>query len=98
MRRRAAAGPRRPEFEWDENNEQRLLDLHDVTAFEAEQCFSNRHDARRKRGDLVLLGTTDSGRWLHILYEQKPSGVVRVYHARDMNDKEKHIYRRRCLR
>lgn len=93
---RAAAAPRRPEFEWDEANEQRLLDLHDVSALEAEQCFANRHDARRKGADLVLLGTTDSGRWLHILYAQQPGGVVRVYHARDMNDREKRIYRRRC--
>ena len=98
MRDRAAAGPRRPEFEWDEANEQRLLDLHDVSALEAEQCFANRHDARRKGADLVLLGTTDSGRWLHIVYAQKPDGVVRVYHARDMSDSEKRIYRRRCLR
>jgi uncharacterized DUF497 family protein len=98
MAHRTAAGPRRPEFEWNEANEERLLDLHNVSVSEAEQCFANLHDARRKGADLVLLGTTESGRWLHIVYEQKPDGVVRVYHARDMNDSEKRIYRRRCLR
>lgn len=88
----------RPEFEWDEANEQRLLELHDVSALEAEQCFANRHDARRNGEDLVLLGCTDSGRRLHIVYEQKARGAVRVYHARDMNSKEHRIYRRQCLR
>jgi hypothetical protein len=55
---------------------------------------ANTHDARRVGADLVLLGSTDAGRWLDILYEQKPGGVVRVYHAREMNSKERRIYRR----
>ena len=37
-----------PEFEWDENNEQKLLDRHDVSALEAEQCFANAHTKGRK--------------------------------------------------
>jgi predicted DNA binding CopG/RHH family protein/uncharacterized DUF497 family protein len=91
MAHRTGAGPRRPEFEWNEANEERLLDLHNVSVSEAEQCFANLHDARRKEADLVLLGTTDFGRWLHSVYEQKHDGVVRVYHARHERQREAHL-------
>jgi uncharacterized DUF497 family protein len=30
---------------------------------------------------------------LFLVYEQKPEGIVRVYSARDMTDKEKRTYR-----
>lgn len=88
----------RPQFEWNEANEKHLLERHDVSALEAEQCFANPHDARRDGLDLVLLGTTDVGRRLHIRYQQKQAGLVRVFHARDMNSRELRIYTRRCLR
>lgn len=61
---------------------------------EAEQCFSNAHDARREGDDMVLLGKTDSDRMLLLVYEQKSNGVVRVYSARNMNEREKRTYRR----
>ena len=82
-----------PEFEWDEHNEEKLLDRHGVSAFEAEQCFANPH-ARRRVGDaLVMLGKTDRDRMLLLVYEQMSNGVVRVYSAREMNDKERRTYR-----
>jgi uncharacterized DUF497 family protein len=89
-------GPRtvRPEFEWDEHNEDKLLRNHHVLALEAEQCFANRHSKRRCGDDLLMLGVTDSGRMLFVVYEQKPNGVVRVYSAREMTDKERRVYRR----
>jgi uncharacterized DUF497 family protein len=31
---------------------------------------------------------------LFLVHEQKPDGVVRVYSAREMNDKERRTYRR----
>lgn len=83
-----------PEFEWDENNEDKLLARHDVTAAEAEECFANPHGRRRTGADFLLLGVTDGGRMLVLVYEQEGSGVVRVYSARDMTDGEKRIYRR----
>ncbi|HUZ68276.1 MAG TPA: BrnT family toxin [Candidatus Saccharimonadales bacterium] len=83
-----------PEFEWDENNEDKLLLRHNVSALEAEQCFANPHTRRRDGDDLLLLGVTDHGRMLFLVYEQKPDGVVRVYSAREMNDKERRTYRR----
>lgn len=83
-----------PEFEWDEHNEDKLLDRHGVTAAEAEQCFRNPNDARRFKKDLLLLGKTDGDRMLLLVYQQKPNGVVRVYSAREMNERERQNYRR----
>lgn len=89
-------GPRRslPEFEWDEHNEDKLLRRHNVSASEAEQCFANSHTRRRQGVDLLMLGVTDDGRMLKLVYQQKPNGIVRVYSAREMTDKERRTYRR----
>lgn len=84
----------RPEFEWDEHNEDKLLERHGVSAAEAEQCFANRHTSRRHRDALVMLGRTDAGRMLLLIYEQKPGGVVRVYSAREMTEAERRTHRR----
>ncbi len=82
-----------PEFEWDEHNEDKLLERHNVSALEAEQCFANPNTRRRHGDALLLLGVTDDGRMLFLVYEQKPNGVVRVYSAREMTDKERRAYR-----
>jgi uncharacterized DUF497 family protein len=34
-------------FEWDENNEPKLLERHNVTRNEAEACFYNRHRIKK---------------------------------------------------
>ena len=83
-----------PEFEWDEHNEVKLLERHNVSALEAEQCFGNRHSKRRQGDDLLLLGRTDVGRMLFLVYEQKPDGMVRVYSGREMTEGERRVYRR----
>lgn len=83
-----------PEFEWDEDNEEKLLDRHGVTATEAEDCFGNANDRRRVGDVYLLLGVTDSGRMLFLVYQQKSGGVVRVFSARDMTDSERQTYRR----
>jgi uncharacterized DUF497 family protein len=82
-----------PEFEWDEHNEEKLLLRHNVSALEAEQCFANPHTKRRKGDDLLMLGITDDGRMLFLVYEQKPDGVVRVYSGREMTNRERRTYR-----
>jgi uncharacterized DUF497 family protein len=87
-------GSRLPEFEWDEHNEEKLLERHNVSALEAEQCFANPNTRRRNGDALLLLGVTDGGRMLFLVYEQKSNGVVRVYSAREMTDKERRTYRR----
>ena len=83
-----------PEFEWDEFNEQKLLDRHDVSVLEVEQCFRNPSSARRHGDALLMLGKTDGDRMLLLVYEQKPGGVIRVYSAREMTEGERQTYRR----
>jgi uncharacterized DUF497 family protein len=83
-----------PEFEWDENNEEKLLKRHNVSAYEAEQCFTNPHTKRRSGGALLMLGKTDGDRMLLLAYQQKANGIVRVYSAREMTEKERRTYRR----
>jgi len=89
-----SGGHGRPEFEWDENNEDKLLERHNVSALEAEQCFANSNTRRRNGDALLLFGVTDGGRMLFLVYEQKANGVVRVYSAREMTDNERRTYRR----
>jgi uncharacterized DUF497 family protein len=83
----------RPQFEWDEHNEGKLLERHGVSAEEAEQCFANRHTRKRSARALLMLGVTDAGRMLFLVYEQKRRGIVRVYSAREMTDPERRLYR-----
>jgi uncharacterized DUF497 family protein len=72
-----------------------LLFRHDVSALEAEQCFTNPHTTRKAgRGAYVLLGRTDEGRMLLLVYQQKRGGVVRVYSGREMRKNERRAYRR----
>ena len=83
-----------PEFEWDEHNEGKLLLNHNVSALEAELCFGNPNTRRRVGDDMLMLGITDRGRMLLLVYKQKANGVVRVYSAREMTDHERRTYRR----
>jgi len=89
-------GGLRPEFEWNEHNEDKLLRNHNVSATEAEQCFANRHSRRRHGDGLLMLGITDGGRMLFLVYEQKADGVVHVYSAREMTDRERRTYRQQA--
>lgn len=41
-----------------------------------------------------MLGVTDGGRMLFLVYEQKPTGVVRVYSAREITENERRTYGR----
>jgi uncharacterized DUF497 family protein len=93
---RRRGGRRRPlpEFEWDEHNEEKLLRRHNVSALEAEQSFANPHTRRRVEDAMLMLGVTDSGRMLFLAYQQKTGGLVRVYTAREMTDRERRTYRR----
>lgn len=83
-----------PEFEWDEANEQKLLDRHDVTVREVEECFANPHTKKRDGDAMLMLGMTDDGRMLFLVYERKAGGVVRVYSARNQTARERAAYPR----
>jgi uncharacterized DUF497 family protein len=72
---------------------------------EIEEVLRNRPKFRFvKKGDrkgedvylaLLALGQTDSGRYLAVLFIQKPSAQVLILSARDMADKERKMYVRK---
>jgi uncharacterized DUF497 family protein len=86
----------RPEFDWNEANEDKLLLRHDVTAEEAEQCFDHPRSIRRKGDVYLMLGRTDGDRLLFLVFERTPTGKVRVFSARDMRTAERRKYRQLC--
>lgn len=74
-----------PEFEWDEENEEKVLS-HGVRPEEVEQCFFNRHLRKRKPKSIdrwYLFGRTDGGRALFVVY-QKRGEIVRPITAYDL--------------
>ena len=83
-----------PEFEWDDGNEEHLLDSHGVTAYEAESCFANPHTKKRSGDRFILLGKTDEDRMLFLVYLLRPDGRVRVISGREMEPEERRAYRR----
>jgi uncharacterized protein len=88
------------EFSWDEGNETKSLQKHDVTIEEAEQIFLNR-DCLAPLGIQVApkpneprfgaLGMTLLGRRLAVSFTVR-SGKIRVISARTMSKKERRMY------
>lgn len=87
-------------FEWDQGNERKSVEKHDVSQGEAEQVFFNEpllviSDAKHSRDELRIhaLGRTDEGRSLHITFTLRQDETkIRVISARDMSRKERSIY------
>lgn len=87
-------------FDWDEGNERKSVDKHDVSQAEAEQVFFNdplltvpdiMHSASERR--IHALGRTDDGRLLHITFTLRQNDTkLRVISARDMSRKERNHY------
>ncbi len=67
------------EFEYDEANDK--LAEHDVALDEAIQCFFNDYTVlrnKRFKDRWQLLGRTDGGRKLKIIFQLKPKKIVRI--------------------
>lgn len=67
------------DFEYDEEADH--LGEHGVTFGEATECFYNEHQIRRNkryRDRWQLVGRTDSGRKLKLIFALKPRRVVRI--------------------
>jgi uncharacterized DUF497 family protein len=67
------------EFEYDEEND-KLAD-HGVTFEEVVQCFFNDFTVRRNKrfkDRWQLIGRTDGGRQLKIIFQLKPERIVRI--------------------
>jgi len=82
-------------FQWtDENIEH--ISRHAVVPREVEQAFRLRPQVRRGRDDCyLLLGQAAAGRHLLVVFEYLGRGLAKVITARDMDEKERAIYRRK---
>lgn len=89
-------------FQWDDGNQRKNVDKHDVSQAEAEQVFFNdpllllpdpAHSASELR--FHALGVTDQGRRLHVTFTLRDDEtLIRVISARDMHRKERAHYDR----
>lgn len=84
-------------FEWDDENKkngnvQHLRD-HDIEPDEAEECFFHdfdfSRDERRFDDVFVLDGTTDRGRQLRLVFQDRGNGLVRIFTGWELKPKKK---------
>ena len=82
-------------FDWDCGNIDHI-DRHEYTPDEVEEVFVGNYKVRPSRDGLyVALGETLDGRLAFIVFRRLRAGVIRVVTARDMEDKERRLFRRK---
>jgi hypothetical protein len=81
---------------WDDDNVWHIGG-HQVSPDEVEQVLYGSNMVRRGReqGIYLVLGQTDAGRYLFAAVRDFGRGVGRVITARDMDDKERNLFKRR---
>ncbi len=86
-------------FQWDKANKDKNWDKHRVAWWECEEVFFNfplftyqdlKHSEKENRH--YALGSTNGSRLLFIVYTIRGS-LIRVVSAREMNRKERKVYR-----
>jgi len=83
------------DFEWDDGNALHLQLSHGIEPYEAEQVFAVAPLVRRtKKGHYVVFGPTVGGRYIAIVFEHKPNGIVRPTTGWDMSRAEIRYYRK----
>lgn len=82
-------------FEWDDDNITHI-ERHKFTPEEVEEVFTSRYKVRRTlQGLYVALGETLGGRLVFVVFRRLRGGVIRVVTARDMEYKERRLFRRK---
>jgi uncharacterized protein len=82
-------------FEWDDDNIDHI-ERHEFTPEEVEEVFAGSCKVRRTREQLyIALGETLDGRLAFVVFRRLPGSVIRVITARDMEDKERRLFRRK---
>jgi hypothetical protein len=86
------------DFEWDEGNVLHLELRHGIEPEEVEEVFVNKPLFRQtKKGHYAVFGPTSSGRYLTIIFDLKPKGIVRPITGWDIKRTEIQYYKR-CVR
>jgi uncharacterized DUF497 family protein len=85
------------EIEWDDANIEHLA-RHGISPDEVEDLFDGPTVALRMGTDapdrFPVLGRTSGGRYLLLIYQQKPNRVIRPFTGRDMRPHERRVYDR----
>lgn len=82
-------------FDWDDDNVLHI-DRHQFTPDEVEEVFAGEYKIRRTRDKLyIVLGETLGGRLAFVVFRRLSRGLIRVVTARDMDDSERRLYRRK---
>jgi uncharacterized protein len=82
-------------FEWDDDNIVHV-ERHRFTPEEVEEVFAGDHRVRRTRQQrYIALGETLDGRLALVVFRRLPGRLIRVITARDMDDSERRLFRRK---
>lgn len=82
-------------FEWDDDNVLHI-ERHQFSHEEVEEVFAGDYRVRRTRHKLfIALGETLDGRLAFVVFRRLPKGLIRVVTARDMDDSERRMFRRK---
>ncbi len=77
------------ELVWDGFNSKHIT-KHEVTQEEVAEACQNRWDvSEAKHGRLLLVGKTNSGRWISVVLADKGNGAYYPVTARDSDKKER---------
>ena len=82
-------------FDWDADNVGHI-ERHQFSPNEVEEVFAGEYKVRRTREKLYLaFGETLDGRLAFVVFRRLPGGLIRVVTARDMDDSERRLFRRK---
>ena len=82
-------------FDWDDQNVLHI-ERHQFSPEEVEEVFGGDYKVRRARQGLyIALGETLDGRLAFVVFRRLSKGVIRVVTARDMENNERRLYRRK---
>ena len=82
-------------FEWDDENVFHI-GRHQFTPDEVEEVFVGYYKVRRTRlKRYIALGETLDGRLAFVVFRRLPGGLIRVITARDTDDSERRLFRRK---
>ena len=82
-------------FDWDDDNVLHI-ERRQFTPEEVEEVFAGGYKVRRTRQRLyIALGETLDGRLAFVVFRRLSGGLIRVVTARDMEDSERRLFRRK---
>lgn len=83
-------------FDWLDWVVDKIIEKHSVNPDEVEECFERVPWKVRRvgQGKYQLLGQSSSGRYLFVIFTWR-GRFIRVITARDMDDRERALYRRK---